>query len=43
MHTGRKNNYLKVDMVFNKDGTLNISMSKYLDNVIRDLPEVISG
>ncbi len=43
MHTGRKHNYLGVDMEFNKDGTLDVSMFKYLYNVIRDFPEVISG
>ncbi len=29
-------------MEFNKYGTLDIPMFKYLDNVIRDFPEVIS-
>jgi hypothetical protein len=43
MHTGRKHDYLGVDMEFNKDSTLVVSMFKYLDNVIRDFPEVISG
>jgi hypothetical protein len=43
MHTGRKHDYLGVGMEFNKDGTLDVSMFKYLANVIRDFPEVISG
>jgi hypothetical protein len=43
MHTGRKHVYLGVDMEFNKDGTLDVSMFNYLANVIRDFPEVISG
>jgi hypothetical protein len=43
MHTGREHDYLGVDMEFNKDSTLDVSMFKYLDNVIRDFPEVISG
>ncbi len=30
-------------MEFNKDGTLDVSMFKYLDNVIRDFPGVISS
>ncbi len=30
-------------MKFNKDGTMDVSMIKYLDNVIRDFPEVING
>jgi hypothetical protein len=44
MHTtGRKHDYLGVNMEFNEDGTLDVSMLKYLDNVIREFPEVISG
>ncbi len=43
MHTGRKHNYLGVDMEFNEDGTLDVSMFKYLDDVISDFPEAITG
>ncbi len=43
MHTGRKHNYLGVDLEFNEDGTLDVSMFKYLDDVISDFPETISG
>jgi hypothetical protein len=43
MHTGRKHDYLGVDVEFNEDSTLDVSMFKYLDNVIRDFPEVISS
>jgi hypothetical protein len=43
MHTGRKHDYLGVDMEFNKDGTMEVSMFKYLDSVIKDFLEVISG
>ncbi len=43
MHTGRKHNYLGVDMEFNEDGTLDVLMIKYLKDVINDFPEVISG
>ncbi len=43
MHTGRKHDYLGVDMEFNKDGTLDVSMIEYLKNVIDDFPETIIG
>jgi hypothetical protein len=34
MHTKTKHDYLEMDMDFNKDGTLDVSMIKYLKNVI---------
>ncbi len=40
---GKKNDYLGVDMEFNKDGTLDVSMIEYLKNVIDDFPEMITG
>jgi len=43
MHTGRKHDYLGVDMEFRKDGTLGVSMIPYLKNVIAEFPEIISG
>ncbi len=43
MHMGRKHDYLGADMEFNKDGTLDVSMIKYLKNVIDDFPETIIG
>ncbi len=43
MHTGRKQDYLGVDMEFRKDRTLGVSMIPYLKNVIAEFPEVISG
>jgi hypothetical protein len=43
MHTGRKNDYLGVDMEFRKDGTLGVSMVEYLKNVIAEFPEKITG
>jgi hypothetical protein len=43
MHTGRKHDYLGVDMEFNDDGTLDVSMIPYLKNVIADFPELIVG
>ena len=43
MHLGRKHNYLGVDMEFCKDGMLEVSMFKYLQNVIDKFPEMIEG
>ena len=43
MHTGRKHDYLGVDMEFCEDGALEVSMFKYLNNVIEDFPEIIPG
>ncbi len=43
MHTGRKHDYLGVDMEFKEDGTLDVSMVAYLKNVILDFPELITG
>ena len=43
MHTGRKHDYLGVDMEFNDDGTLDVLMIPYLKNVIADFPELIVG
>jgi hypothetical protein len=38
MHTGRKHDYLGVDMEFRKDETLSVSMVAYLKNVISEFP-----
>ncbi len=43
MHTRRKHNYLGVDMEFCEDGSLEVSMMKYLKNVIEGFPEIITG
>ncbi len=43
MHLGRKHEYLGMNMEFNKDGTLDVLMFKYLQEVIDDFPEVIKG
>jgi hypothetical protein len=43
MHMGHKHDYLGVDMEFNKDGTLDMSMFNYLQDVIDGFPEVIKG
>ena len=42
MHTGRKHNYLGVDMESNEDDTLDVSMFKYLDDAISNSPEAIT-
>jgi hypothetical protein len=43
MHTGKKHNYLGVDMEFNKDRTLDISMILYLKHVIAGFPKEVRG
>jgi hypothetical protein len=43
MHSGKKHDYLGVDMEFNEDGTLGVSMINYLKNVINEFPEMIKG
>ena len=43
MHLGRKHDYLGVDMEFYDDGALEVSMFKYLKNVISEFPELIEG
>jgi hypothetical protein len=42
MHTGKKYNYLGMDMEFNNKGTLDVSMITYSKNVIEQFPEVIN-
>jgi hypothetical protein len=41
MHMGCKHDYLGVDMEFCEDGALEVSMFKYLNNVIENFPEII--
>jgi hypothetical protein len=43
MHTSKKHNYLGMDMEFNNNGTLGVSMITYLKNIIKQFPEVING
>ncbi len=43
MHMGWKHNYLGMNLKFNKDGTLDMSMVQYLKNIIAEFPEVIQG
>jgi hypothetical protein len=43
MHMDCKHYYLGVNMEFNEDSTLDVSMFKYLQDVIGNFPEVIRG
>ncbi len=43
MHTGNKHNYLGVNLEFNDDSTLNVSMVNYIKSVIAEFPEMITG
>ncbi len=43
MHTGRKHDYLGVDLEFCKDENLRVFMVKYLENAIEEFPELIVG
>ena len=43
MHLGKRHNYLGVDMEFCEDGSLEVSMFKYLKDVIESFPETITG
>jgi hypothetical protein len=42
MHTGRKHDYLGVDVEFKENGMLDVTMITYLKNVISDFPELIT-
>jgi hypothetical protein len=43
MHMGKKHDYLGVDMELNNDGTLDVLIIKYQQNIIKDFLEVITG
>ncbi len=43
MHTGKKHDYLGVDMEINNNGTLDASVITYLKNVISEFLETITG
>ncbi len=43
MHTGNKRDYLGVDLEFNDDGTLDVSMVNYLKSAIAEFPAMITG
>ncbi len=42
MHTGKKHGYLGIDLEFNEDGMLDVSMVNYLKNVIAGFQEVVT-
>jgi hypothetical protein len=43
MHARRKHDYLEVDLEFREHGNLEVSMVKYLKNIIEGFPEMIAG
>lgn len=43
MHTGTKHDYIGMDLEFMVNGTLEVSMHKYLDGIIDDFPELVKG
>ncbi len=43
MHTGQRHDYLGIDLKFQDDGNLDVSMIKYLNGVIEAFPEQIVG
>ena len=43
MQLGNKHDYLGMDFEFMNNGSLEVSMFKYLDSIIDELPELITG
>ena len=43
MHLGNKHDYLRMDFDFMNNGSLEVSILKYLDSSIDELPELITG
>ena len=43
MHTGRRHDYLGIDLEFREDRNLDVSMIKYLKGIIEEFPEQIVG
>jgi hypothetical protein len=43
MHTGRRHDYLGINLEFQEDGNLDVSMIKYLKGIIEEFPEQIVG
>ena len=43
MHLGNKHEYLGMDFEFMNNGSLEVSMFKYLDSIIDEFPELITG
>ena len=42
-HLGNKHDYLGMDFKFMNNGSLEVSMFKYLDSIIDEFPELITG
>ena len=42
MHLGNKHDYLGMDFEFMNNGSLEVSMFKYLDSIIDEFPELIT-
>ena len=43
MHLGNKNDYLGMDFKFMENGSLEVSTFQYLDSIIDEFPELITG
>ena len=43
MHLGNKHDFLGMDFKFMNNGSLEVSMFKYLDSIIDEFPELITG
>ena len=43
MHLGNKHDYLGMDFEFMKNGSLEVLMFEYLDSIIDEFPELITG
>ena len=43
MHLGNKHDYLGMDFELMNNGSLEVSMLKYLDSIIDEFPELITG
>ena len=43
MHIGNKHDYLVMDFEFMNNGSLEVSIFKYLESIIDELPELITG
>ena len=43
IHLGNKHDYLGIDFEFMNNGSLEVSMFKYLDSIIDEFPELITG
>ena len=43
MHLGNKHDYPGMDFEFMNNGSLEVSMLKYLDSIIDEFPELITG